>query len=65
MTRGGPLNATMFYALYLYLNAFTYLKMGYASALAWVMFIIIMAFTLVQLRLAKYWVYYEYETARR
>ncbi len=59
MTRGGPLNATMFYALYLYLNAFTYLKMGYASALAWVMFIIIMVLTLVQLKLARHWVYYE------
>ncbi|MEW6233270.1 MAG: sugar ABC transporter permease [Chloroflexota bacterium] len=65
MTKGGPLNATMFYALYLYLNAFTYLKMGYASALAWVMFLIILALTLVQLKLARYWVYYEYEVARR
>lgn len=65
MTRGGPLNATLFYALYLYLNAFTFLKMGYAAALAWVMFIIIMALTMIQLVLARRWVYYEYEAARR
>jgi multiple sugar transport system permease protein len=65
MTRGGPLNATMFYALYLYLNAFNFLKMGYAAALAWVMLIIIMVITMVQLRLARHWVYYEYEAARR
>ena len=59
MTRGGPLNATMFYALYLYLNAFEFLKMGYAAALAWIMFIIIMAFTFLQFRLARRWVHYE------
>lgn len=59
MTRGGPLNATMFYALYLYLNAFEFLKMGYAAALAWIMFLIIMAFTLLQFRLARRWVHYE------
>jgi multiple sugar transport system permease protein len=60
MTRGGPLNATMFYALYLYLNAFTFLKMGYASALAWILFLIILIVTLIQLRLARWWVHYEY-----
>jgi len=65
MTSGGPVNSTMFYALYLYLSAFNFLKMGYAAALAWVMFIIIMAVTIVQLRLARHWVYYEYEMARR
>jgi multiple sugar transport system permease protein len=58
--RGGPLNATMFYALYLYLSAFNFLKMGYAAALAWILFIIIMIVTMVQLGLARRWVYYEF-----
>jgi multiple sugar transport system permease protein len=58
MTNGGPNNATLFYVLYLYQNAFQYLKMGYASALAWVLFLIILAFTLLQLRLSG-WVHYE------
>lgn len=65
MTRGGPLNATLFYALYLYLNAFNFLKMGYAAALAWILFVIMIAVTIWQLRLARHWVYYEYEGARR
>lgn len=65
MTQGGPVNATMFYALYLYLNAFAFLKMGYAAALAWVMFAIIVVFTMAQLKLARHWVYYEFEMARR
>lgn len=65
MTEGGPLNATMFYVLYLYLNAFNFLKMGYAAALAWILFIIIMAVTIVQLWLARRWVYYEYGEAGR
>lgn len=64
MTRGGPLNATLFYALYLYLNAFNFLKMGYAAALAWVLFIVIVAATILQLRLARHWVYYEFEGGR-
>jgi multiple sugar transport system permease protein len=58
MTGGGPNNATLFYVLYLYQNAFQFLKMGYASALAWVLFLIILAFTLVQMRLSR-WVHYE------
>ena len=61
MTQGGPINATMFYALYLYLSAFKFLKMGYAAALAWVLFIIIMIVTGLQLKLARRWVYYEFE----
>lgn len=59
MTGGGPLNSTMLYALYTYLNAFTFLKMGYASALAWVMFVLILIWTWVMFRLGKRWVYYE------
>ena len=56
---GGPVDSTLFYVLYLFNNAFRYYKMGYASAMAWVLFIIILIFTLVQLLLSKKWVYYE------
>jgi multiple sugar transport system permease protein len=58
-TQGGPVNATLFYILYLYRHAFESLHMGYASALAWVLFVIIMFFTAVQFGLSRYWVYYE------
>jgi multiple sugar transport system permease protein len=61
VTAGGPANATLFYVLYLYNNAFKFFKMGYASALAWVLFVIILAFTILQFRLARRWVYYEAE----
>lgn len=59
MTGGGPANATLFYALYLYRNAFEYLKMGYASAMAWILFVIVTAATLLTLRSSRGWVYYE------
>ena len=59
MTAGGPSNASLFYLLYLYRNAWQYLKMGYASALAWILFVIIMALTLLTFRSAGGWVYYE------
>lgn len=58
MTAGGPNNSTMFFNLYLYNNAMVNLRMGYASALAWVLFFVILAFTIVQLRASK-WVHYE------
>jgi multiple sugar transport system permease protein len=58
-TGGGPNNATMFYVLYLYKNAFEYFRMGYACALAWVLFVIIMACTLLVMRSSAKWVYYE------
>jgi ABC-type sugar transport system permease subunit/ABC-type glycerol-3-phosphate transport system substrate-binding protein len=61
MTSGGPVDSTLFYVYYLFNNAFRYFKMGYASALAWILFLIILALTLVQLRLGKRWVYYEGE----
>jgi len=61
ITAGGPANSTLFYVLYLYNNAFKFFKMGYASALAWILFVIILAFTVVQLRMARLWVYYEAE----
>ena len=59
MTRGGPQDATRFFVLYLYDNAFEYFKMGYAASLAWILFLIIMAFTGIQFFFANRWVYYE------
>jgi len=59
MTGGGPVNATLFYVLYLYRHAFVYMNMGYASAMAWVLFIIVLALTLVQFWVAPRWVQYE------
>ena len=58
-TAGGPENATLFYVLLLYRNAFEYFKMGYASSMAWVLFIIVLIFTIFQFRLARRWVHYE------
>ncbi len=59
MTGGGPANATLFYSLYLYRNAFTNVRMGYASAQAWILFIVVMAATMIIMRTSKRWVYYE------
>jgi multiple sugar transport system permease protein len=59
MTNGGPVNSTLFYALYLFRNAFNYLKMGYASSMAWILFLIVLTLTLVQFKLANKWVFYE------
>jgi multiple sugar transport system permease protein len=61
MTQGGPNDATLFYVLYLYRNAFQYFKMGYASALAWVLFAYILLLTLLIFRTARSWVHYEGE----
>ncbi len=58
-TQGGPNNATLFYLLYLFRNAFEYFRMGYACALAWVLFGIIMALTLLVVKSSAAWVYYE------
>jgi multiple sugar transport system permease protein len=58
---GRPNNATLTYMLNLYKQAFEFGSMGYASALAWVLFIIIMAFTVLILRSSSFWVYYEAE----
>jgi len=65
MTQGGPNHATLFYILYLYQNAFQYLKMGYASALALILFLIILLMTLVIFRSSAVWVYYESWSQRR
>lgn len=56
---GGPDNASLFYGLLLYQNAFRYLKMGYASALAWLMFVIILILAGLVFRLTGNFVYYE------
>ena len=61
MTDGGPNNATLFYVLYLYRVAFRYHQMGYASAMAWVLFLIVLACTLLAFRSSAGWVYYESE----
>ncbi len=58
---GGPRNTWLFYVLYLYLNAFRYWKMGYASALAWALFVVIVIITLIQFRTVGARVYYETE----
>jgi multiple sugar transport system permease protein len=55
---GRPLNSTLFYSIYLYQNAFLYLKMGYASAMAWILFVIILVLTLVLLKLSDRFTYY-------
>jgi multiple sugar transport system permease protein len=59
MTGGGPNNASLFYMLYLYRNAFKWFKMGYASALAWILFVIVLVCTVFLLRSSRSWVYYE------
>ncbi len=56
---GTPADSTMFYSLYLYRNAFAYLKMGYASALAWMLFVVILVCTVVVLKTSARWVYYQ------
>ena len=61
ITNGGPADATLFYLLHLYRNGFQYFKMGYAAAMAWFLFVIMVFFTIVQFRLATRWVYYEAE----
>ncbi len=58
-TGGGPANATLIYIIYLFFKAFQDFEMGYASSLAWVLFLVVMALTLLQFALARRWVYYE------
>jgi len=65
VTAGGPMNATYMYALYLYEKAFTHYQMGYASALAWILLVIIAVATALNFAVSKYWVYYESEGGRR
>lgn len=63
-TEGGPNYATWFYMLHLYYNAFSYFQMGYACALAWVLFLIIIALSVLQIKLSNKWVYYEFTEAQ-
>jgi multiple sugar transport system permease protein len=56
---GGPINSTLVYLIYLYRNAFNYFRMGYSSAMAYVLFAIILVLTLVAFRSARSWVFYE------
>ena len=65
MTNGGPANSTLMYVLYLYNLAFRQYRMGLASALAWVFFIIIMGLTVLVFRSSNAWIYYETEIGGR
>ncbi len=58
MTQGGPNYASYFYNLYLYSNAFSYFRLGLASAQAWILFVVIMILTMLILRTSGRWVYY-------
>jgi len=57
-TQGGPAYATWFYALHIYTTAFNYTEYGYASALAWIFFVVLVSFTFLQFRASTRWVYY-------
>lgn len=59
MTGGAPQNSTLFYVLYLFRQGFRLLRMGYAAAMAWILFIIMVVLTLLQFRFSERWVYYE------
>jgi multiple sugar transport system permease protein len=59
--KGGPVDSTLFYSLYLYIEAFENFRMGYASALAWLLLVIIGVFTAIAFLTSRYWVYYEDE----
>jgi len=61
MTQGGPQNASLFYLLHLFRNAFEFFRMGYASALSWVLFIYIAILTVLVFRFSAAWVFYEGE----
>lgn len=61
---GGPLQSGLFYMLYIYNRGFVSLRMGYASALAWIMTAFILVITIIVLRSSRYWVYYESDRSR-
>lgn len=64
MTRGGPSQSTLSYMLNLYNNAFQFFKMGYASAMAWVLFVLVLLLTLAVFRSSPMWVHYEAQRGR-
>jgi multiple sugar transport system permease protein len=59
MTAGGPGNATLVFVIYLFRQAFIFHNMGYASAMAWILFLIVLSLTLILMRSSRRWVYYE------
>ena len=61
MTAGGPVNSTLFFAYHLFNQAFRYMNMGYAAAMAWFLFLIVVILTAFQMKLSKRWVHYEGE----
>lgn len=65
ITKGGPVNSTYMYALYLYDRAFSRYEMGYASALAWILLVIIAVTTALIFASSKYWVFYEAEGGKK
>jgi multiple sugar transport system permease protein len=58
LTSGGPMRSTTFYAYYLFSRAFVFFNMGYASAMAWLLFVLILVLTVFQIRMGKRWVHY-------
>jgi len=56
---GNPINSTLFYTLYLYQEAFGFFRMGYASALAWILLVIVALFTSFSFLTSRYWVHYD------
>ncbi|HOE64741.1 MAG TPA: sugar ABC transporter permease [Candidatus Sumerlaeota bacterium] len=64
MTQGGPQDATLFYALHLFNRAFLDFQLGYASAMAWLLFLLILAATIFVMKTSRRWVYYEGEGSR-
>ena len=58
LTGGGPVNSTEFYSMYLYRNAFAFFKMGYASAMAWILFLVVVVCTVLLFRSSARWAYY-------
>ncbi len=61
MTEGGPVDSTLFFGYHLFNNAFRFFRMGQASAMAWVLCLLVMVITVIQLRTARIWVHYESE----
>lgn len=59
ITKGGPINSTYMYALFLYEKAFKHYQMGYASALAWILLVIVALLTVINFAASRYWVFYE------
>ena len=58
LTQGGPAQATLTMSYYIFQNGFEWFHMGYAAALAWVLFAIVFAITMIQFRLQRRWVFY-------